>query len=528
MFRLYPLALIVALCLTAADEPSRSVSRRGYVRAVPLESPAAREARHRKVAERRAGAVIIVHRGASAFASENTLEAYAAAMDYGADGCEVDVRRTSDGVLVLFHDDMLDRLTDGFGAVNQITYYELLSLKPRFIYGTATPDTRLPTFAALLALAQQRAMLLHLDVKEPNLEDDIAKLLDAADAWDHVVAVNTANAPHLAKHPKIKLLRYKAPGLYDGRKDVDPDAVRDALAKPGEMLMVDDPRVAARELKRKPYQPVPLPKNLREDWQPKLTAKPFDARVFVPLVHLRERVKDASEKAVFEMLVMNCGFEILERTRPDGAEEYQRERTTRILERAWASQRLAQLNCKQPRLIPMLEGEIKNRSLHPDWMYHGLDGAMAARALGMLGATESAPVLIEAFLRIDPELKKVQNPQFAQNPLAWTDFRTKMYILPALGELRCDASKKFLQAYVAMDEAQAREMAPLLYEDATKALMQQKLTVEEIKSLLQSPRSAVRGTAILECLDHPTPDRTAALKAVAAWALELPRARRGR
>src|SRR4029077_9705680 len=106
----------------------------------------------------------------SAFAPENTLEAYAAAMDFGADGCEMDLRRTRDGVLVLFHDDMLDHLTDGFGTVSEVTYHELLSLKPREVYGTADGSTRPPTFAALLELTRKRAMLLHLDVKEPGLE----------------------------------------------------------------------------------------------------------------------------------------------------------------------------------------------------------------------------------------------------------------------------------------------------------------------------------------------------------------------
>ncbi|MBM3458495.1 MAG: glycerophosphodiester phosphodiesterase, partial [Armatimonadetes bacterium] len=84
----------------------------------PLPEPAShREVRKRRVAARRQGPAILVHRGAAAFAPENSLEAYAAAMEYGADGCEVDVRRTVDGVLVLFHDDMLDRLTFGFGTV---------------------------------------------------------------------------------------------------------------------------------------------------------------------------------------------------------------------------------------------------------------------------------------------------------------------------------------------------------------------------------------------------------------------------
>ena len=136
---------------------------------------------------------MIVHRGAWALAPENTLEAYAAAMDYGADGCEIDIRRTADGVLVMLHDDGLDRMTDALGPVNQYTYAEFLANGFRSVYGSWA-QTRIPTLAAVLELARQRAMLLHLDVKEPGLKGDIAKLLDAADVWDHVVAINALDA----------------------------------------------------------------------------------------------------------------------------------------------------------------------------------------------------------------------------------------------------------------------------------------------------------------------------------------------
>jgi glycerophosphoryl diester phosphodiesterase len=60
---------------------------------------AAMLAEAKAVAERRAGPAVIVHRGAWAFAPENSLAAYAAAMDYGADGREVDLRRTREDVL---------------------------------------------------------------------------------------------------------------------------------------------------------------------------------------------------------------------------------------------------------------------------------------------------------------------------------------------------------------------------------------------------------------------------------------------
>jgi len=495
----------------------------GYTPEVASEAPEVRAERHRRMAERRARpAVIIVHRGASAFAPENTLEAYAAAMDYGADGCEVDLRRTQDGVLVLFHDDMLDHLTEGFGVVPQLTYYQLLALRPRFIYGTATRSTRPPTFAALLNLARQRAMLLHLDVKEEGLDDQIAGLLTQADAWDHVAGVNGTTAPKLAKDPRVVTLGYKGPGLFDGRKDVDPASVRAQLARPGKGIMVDDPRLAAHELKRPPYEPVPLASSLRTTWEPHFAPPPRDPNVFVPMAYLAQVATEVRTPAALRHLLQDASVE--ERTNPDVPETEQR-RTERIVARAWAAQQLGERGVRDPETIALLERQLADRSLHHDWMYHGMDGALAARALARLGSRASVTVLVKAFRRIDPALAKVQDPRFGPYPLAWTDFRLKMYLLPALGDLPCAESKALLTEYVKLDEAAARELGPLQYEEATRALLRQDLTQADLEALLRSPNLAVRGTAIIECLDHPRRRRTAALKSTAAWALELPRAR---
>jgi hypothetical protein len=172
-----------------------------------------------------------------------------------------------------------------------------------------------------------------------------------------------------------------------------------------------------------------------------------------------------------------------------------------------------------------LEAQLRHRSLHHDWRYHGLDGVMAAQSLVRLRATESVPVLIGAFRRVDPDLQKIAAPQWGEYPLAWRDSRFKMALLPALGELDCPASRRFLLEYVAMDERRVRELASPQFEEATRALLRQDLTGEELKALLGHSNSAVRGPAILECLDQPTRKRTRALKSAAPWAMELPRAR---
>ncbi|MFY9588262.1 MAG: glycerophosphodiester phosphodiesterase [Actinomycetota bacterium] len=73
---------------------------------------------------------VIGHRGAAAFAPENTLESIAAALSAGADGVEIDVRMSSDGVLVLMHDPDVARTTNGTGRVAELTGSALGALVP--------------------------------------------------------------------------------------------------------------------------------------------------------------------------------------------------------------------------------------------------------------------------------------------------------------------------------------------------------------------------------------------------------------
>jgi glycerophosphoryl diester phosphodiesterase len=504
--------------------PATAESINGYITSIPPESAKDRGMRHKKITERRAGPVVIVHRGAWAFAPENTLEAYSAAMDYSADGCEIDIRRTTDGVLVMLHDDGLDRVTDALGPVNQYTYAELLRIRFRAGY-RAKADTRIPTLAAVLELARQRDMLLHLDFKEPGLEDEIARLLDDADVWDHVVAINESNAAALRKNPKVHLLTYKTWGWQEGRMDMSPEKVRDGLAKPGNMIMVDDPRVAAYELARKTLH-VPLPDNLHAPWpsEPAVGASQTNPNSLSPVAFLQSLQKRVDSRSLDELeKLITADFPKRKTLESDAA--YQQRQAHRILERAWVAQKIGQLTERSPRAIKLLEKMVAHRSLHPEWAYQGLDGAMAARALGVLRATESVPSLIQTFLTVDPELKKMVKPPASYN-FVWGDYRMKREIICVLGELSCEASRKFLCEYLTMDKQTAEKFAPLLFEEATRALLHQKVTPQELQELLQSTNSSVRGTAILMCLDSQTPSRTFLLEKIVPWTRELPSAGR--
>jgi hypothetical protein len=217
--------------------------------------------------------------------------------------------------------------------------------------------------------------------------------------------------------------------------------------------------------------------------------------------------------------------EFPERSDLEGDAPYQNQRAARIVERAWAAAKIGQLGIKSASAVKLLEQQVENRSLHRDWAYHGLDGVMAVRALGALRAIESVPLLAQTFLAIDPELKKMVRPP-ADYPYAWSDFRIKREIMATLGEVPCEQSKKFLVDYLAMDKQAVGRFAPPLFEEATKAVLRQNLAQNELQNLLRSTNSAIRGTAILECLAHPTVSHKAALKAVVPWTRDLaPRAK---
>lgn len=80
---------------------------------------------------------VIGHRGAAAFAPENTLPSFEHAARVGADAVELDLHRSADGRLVVIHDPALDRLTEGTGPVEAHTLDELRAFDAGYRF---TPD----------------------------------------------------------------------------------------------------------------------------------------------------------------------------------------------------------------------------------------------------------------------------------------------------------------------------------------------------------------------------------------------------
>ena len=86
--------------------------------------------------------LVVAHRGAAAYAPENTMEAYRLAVEMGADAIELDVHLTRDGQLAIIHDETLDRTTDLSGPVQERTIKQLRGADAGYTF--AGPDGSTP------------------------------------------------------------------------------------------------------------------------------------------------------------------------------------------------------------------------------------------------------------------------------------------------------------------------------------------------------------------------------------------------
>ncbi|MGW6978519.1 glycerophosphodiester phosphodiesterase [Streptomyces sp. NPDC054932] len=121
--------------------------------------------------------VVYAHRGASAYAPENTLDAIDLAMQMGFDWVENDVQRTKDGVLVVIHDDTLARTTDveqrfpnrSPWKVQDFTAAEIARLDAGSWFGEEYAGARVPTLVQYLNRVQRNQQKLLLEIKKPEL-----------------------------------------------------------------------------------------------------------------------------------------------------------------------------------------------------------------------------------------------------------------------------------------------------------------------------------------------------------------------
>ncbi len=94
--------------------------------------------------------LIIAHRGACSYAPENTMAAFRLALEQGADGIELDAKLSKDGVVVVIHDQTVDRTTNGSGKVANLTFAELQKLDAGIQFAPRYSREKIPSLKQVL------------------------------------------------------------------------------------------------------------------------------------------------------------------------------------------------------------------------------------------------------------------------------------------------------------------------------------------------------------------------------------------
>nr|WP_246220313.1 glycerophosphodiester phosphodiesterase [Parvibaculum indicum] len=123
------------------------------------------------------GLLAFAHRGGAGAWPENTMPAFQGAVDLGYRYIETDVHATRDGVLLAFHDDRLDRVTDRSGLIREMDYAEV---KPALVAG----EEPIPLFADMLAAWPD--LRINIDPKLDNAVEPLIRVLKEQRAIDRV------------------------------------------------------------------------------------------------------------------------------------------------------------------------------------------------------------------------------------------------------------------------------------------------------------------------------------------------------
>lgn len=126
--------------------------------------------------------IIIAHRGASKLAPENTIAAFRKALELGAGGIELDVHLSRDGHIVVIHDELVNRTSNGKGLVKDKTLDELRELDFGSWFSPAFKNERIPELEDVLKLIDGWDGILNIELKNgpvfyPGIEQAVLDML---------------------------------------------------------------------------------------------------------------------------------------------------------------------------------------------------------------------------------------------------------------------------------------------------------------------------------------------------------------
>ncbi|KNF09491.1 glycerophosphoryl diester phosphodiesterase [Gottschalkia purinilytica] len=161
--------------------------------------------------------LIIAHRGASAYAPENTISSFKKAIEMKSDGIELDVQMTKDNEIVVCHDEMLNRTTNGVGYIKDLTLKEIKALDAGSWYNEKYKGEKIPTLEEVFEIVKDKNILINIELKNifihyDGLEEKVVDLIQKKELTDNVI-ISSFNYPSLIEIKKINR-KIKVAPLY--------------------------------------------------------------------------------------------------------------------------------------------------------------------------------------------------------------------------------------------------------------------------------------------------------------------------
>jgi glycerophosphoryl diester phosphodiesterase len=165
---------------------------------------------------------IFAHRGASAMYPENTMEAFMEAQRVGADGIELDVQLSKDGIVVVIHDETVNRTTNGKGWVKDYTYKQLQKFDASYKFSKKIGKCRIPSLEEVFRWASKNNLLLNVELKNglveyEGLEEKVLELTDNFDLANRVIISSFNHYSMVKVHqlaPDIETALIYMEGIY--------------------------------------------------------------------------------------------------------------------------------------------------------------------------------------------------------------------------------------------------------------------------------------------------------------------------
>lgn len=166
---------------------------------------------------------VIGHRGAKAYAPENTLESIETAASLGVEWVELDVKLTKDNVPIIFHDDELDRTTNGSGKVAETTYEDIQQMEAGSWFADSFAGIKIPTLEEAVDILLKHDLGFNLEIKPcPGREKETAEIVmdHISQIWDDFDRLLISSFQHVSLEVAMELAPDYARGLLIGDSEM--------------------------------------------------------------------------------------------------------------------------------------------------------------------------------------------------------------------------------------------------------------------------------------------------------------------